>query len=62
MKPLVQRLSEKTIVEIIKAEALIISDAALKLERPIARPAHFWNNLERRFQEDRSRLEREEAT
>lgn len=49
-------LTQKTINEIIKGKLPITSETALKLERFLGRPAHFWNNLERQFQEDRSRL------
>jgi len=49
-------LTKKTINEIIKGKSPITSETALKLERSLGRPAHFWNNLERQFQEARSRL------
>lgn len=49
-------LTKKTINEIIKGKSPITSETALKLERSLGRPAHFWNNLERQFQEDRSRI------
>lgn len=49
-------LATKTINEIIKGKSPITTETALKLERCLARPAHFWNNLERQFQEDRTRL------
>lgn len=49
-------LSKKTINEIIKARVPITAETALKLERALGRPAHFWNNLERRYQEDKIRL------
>ncbi|MBF0381007.1 MAG: HigA family addiction module antidote protein [Magnetococcales bacterium] len=49
-------LAKKTINEIIKGKSPITTDSAQKLERVLGRPAHFWNNLERQFQEDRSRL------
>jgi HTH-type transcriptional regulator / antitoxin HigA len=49
-------LTKKTINEIIKGKSPISSETALKLERSLGRPAHFWNNLERQFQEDRSRF------
>jgi addiction module HigA family antidote len=52
-------LTKKTINEIIKGKSPITSETALKLERSLGRPAHFWNNLERQFQEDRSRLAEE---
>ena len=53
-------LTKKTINEIIKGKSAITSETALKLERSLGRPAHFWNNLERQFQEDRSRLAEQE--
>jgi len=46
-------LTNKTINEIIKGKSPITSETALKLERSLGRPAHFWNKLERQFQEDR---------
>ncbi|MCJ7683401.1 MAG: HigA family addiction module antitoxin [Desulfobacteraceae bacterium] len=52
-------LTKKTINEIIKGKSPITSETALKLERSLDRPAHFWNNLERQFQEDRSRFAEE---
>lgn len=52
-------LTKKTINGIIKGKAPITSETALKLERSLGRPAHFWNNLERQYQEDRTRIEEE---
>lgn len=49
-------LAKKTINEIIKAKSPITPETALKFERVLGRPAHFWNNLERQYQEDRTRL------
>jgi addiction module HigA family antidote len=49
-------LSKKTINEIIKAKSAITSETALKLERTLGRPAHFWSSLERQYQEDKTRL------
>lgn len=49
-------LAKKTINEIVKAKSPITPETALKLERTLGRPAHFWNNLERQYQEDRTRL------
>ena len=49
-------LSKKIINEIIKAKSAITAETALKLERTLGRPAHFWNNLERQYQEDIIRL------
>jgi HTH-type transcriptional regulator/antitoxin HigA len=52
-------LTKKTVNEIIKGKSPITPESALKLERSLGRPAHFWNNLERQFQEDRTRLAEE---
>ena len=52
-------LTKKTINEIIKGKAPITPETALKLEHSLGRPAHFWNNLETQYQEDRSRLAEE---
>jgi HTH-type transcriptional regulator / antitoxin HigA len=52
-------LTKKTVNEIIKGKSPITPETALKLERSLGRPAHFWNNLERQFQEDRTRFEEE---
>jgi len=49
-------LAKKTINEIIKAKSPITPETALKLERVLGRPAHFWSNLERQYQEERTRL------
>lgn len=53
-------LTKKTINEMIKGKAPITPETALKLERSLGRPAHFWNNLERQFQEDRARLKEQQ--
>lgn len=53
-------MAKKTINEIVKGKAPIRSDTALKLERTLGRPAHFWSNLERQYQEDRTRLAEKE--
>ncbi len=53
-------LAKKTINEIIKGKSPITPETALKFEKILNRPAHFWNNLERQFQEDRSRLVEQE--
>jgi len=53
-------LSKKTINEIIKAKAPISHETALRFERTLGRPAHFWNNLERQYQEDQIRLAEKE--
>ena len=49
-------LSNKTINEIVKAKSTITAETALKFERTLGRPAHFWSNLERQYQEDKTRL------
>jgi addiction module HigA family antidote len=49
-------LSKKTINEIIKAKSAITAETALKFERTLNRPAHFWSGLERQYQEDKTRL------
>lgn len=53
-------LAKKTINEIIKAKSPITPETALKLERTLGRPSHFWSNLERQYQEDRTRLAEQE--
>lgn len=53
-------LAKKTINEIIKAKSPITPETALKLERTLGRPAHFWSNLERQYQDDRTRLAEKE--
>lgn len=53
-------MAKKTINEIIRGKAPITSDTALKLERTFGRPAHFWSNLERQYQEDRVRFTEKE--
>ena len=49
-------LAKKTINEIIRGKAPITPETALKFERVLGRPAHFWNNMERQYQEDIVRL------
>ena len=49
-------LAKKTINEIIKAKSSITPETALKLERVLGRPSHFWSNLERQYQDDLMRL------
>jgi addiction module HigA family antidote len=49
-------LSKKTINEIVNAKSAITVEIALKFERTLSRPAHFWSNLERQYQEDKVRL------
>jgi len=50
----------KTVNEIVKGKAPITADTSIKLERVFSRPAHFWNNLERQYQEDLARLAEQE--
>ncbi len=52
-------LTPKTINEIIKAKAPITPETAVRLERVFGRPAHFWNNLEQNYQEQKIRLEKQ---
>ena len=47
---------KKTITEIISGKAVITAKTALQLERVLGVPASFWNNLERNYQETRTRL------
>jgi len=49
-------LSKKTINKIIKGKSAITAEIALKFKRILGRPAHFWSNLERQYQEDKVRL------
>ena len=49
-------LSKKTVNEIIKGKAPIQPDTAVNLEKVFKRPAHFWANLERIYQERLARL------
>jgi addiction module HigA family antidote len=49
-------LSKKTINEIVKAKSAITAETSLRFERTLGRPAHFWSNLERQYQEDKTRL------
>ncbi len=46
----------KTVNDIIKGKSPITPEIALKLERSLGRPAHFWENLERQSQEDCMRI------
>ncbi|MCL2440107.1 MAG: HigA family addiction module antitoxin [Treponema sp.] len=50
-------LSKKTINEIVKAKSAITAETALKFERTLGYPAHFWSNLERQYQEDKTRFD-----
>lgn len=53
-------LAKKTINEIIKGKSPITTETALKFERALRRPAHFWSNLESRYQEDCTRINEKE--
>lgn len=53
-------MAKKTINEIIKGKSPLTPETSLKLERVLGRPAHFWNNLERQYQEERIRLAEQE--
>lgn len=46
----------KHINEIIKGKAPVTPETALKLERAVGHPAHFWNNLQRLYEETQTRL------
>jgi addiction module HigA family antidote len=48
-------LTPKTVNEIVQAKAPITAETALKLERVVGRPAHFWQSLESLYQEARVR-------
>jgi len=48
-------LAPKTVNEIVQGKAPITAETALKLERVVGRPAHFWQNLESLYQEARVR-------
>lgn len=48
-------LTPKTVNEIAQGKAPITAETALKLERVLGRPAHFWQNLESLYQAARVR-------
>ena len=50
-------LSGETIAGIIERRTPITADIAVKLESVFNLPAHFWSNLERHYQETKTRLE-----
>lgn len=50
-------LSKKHVNEIIRGKASLQPATAIKLEKVFRRPAHFWNNLELLFQQDKARTE-----
>lgn len=49
-------LADETINEIIEGKTPMTADIALKLESVFNLPAHFWSNLERHYQETKTRL------
>ena len=49
-------LTPKTINEIVNGKAPVTPETAVKFERVLGRPAHYWNNLEQQYQEDLVRL------
>ncbi|QOY55322.1 HigA family addiction module antidote protein [Candidatus Sulfurimonas marisnigri] len=54
-------LAKKTINAIINAKASISTETAIKFEKVLGRPAHFWNNLELLYKEDLARLEEKKS-
>jgi addiction module HigA family antidote len=58
---LLTSIPKETINEIIKGNAPITSEIALKLERVFQLPAHFWINLEQQYQETLIRLQVNQA-
>lgn len=54
-------LARKTINEIVNGKSPITSETALKFEKVFPRPARFWLNLERNYQETKARLQRRES-
>ncbi|HYN77202.1 MAG TPA: HigA family addiction module antitoxin [Lamprocystis sp. (in: g-proteobacteria)] len=48
-------LTPKTVNEIVQGKAPITAETALKLERVLGRPAHFWQNLDSLYQAARVR-------
>jgi HTH-type transcriptional regulator/antitoxin HigA len=55
-------LTPKTISEICSGKASVSPTTALNLEKVFGRPAHFWLNLQRRFDEAAARQEAEAAS
>lgn len=53
-------LTSKTVNEIAQGKAPIKADTALKLERVLGRPAHFWQNLDSLYREACVRQEEQE--
>lgn len=54
-------LTAKTINQIVQGKAPLTQDTALRLERVLGRPAHFWNQLEAAYQEALARARAAEA-
>lgn len=54
-------LAPKTVNQIVKGKAPLSHDTALRLERVLGRPAHFWNRLEADYQEAVARARAVEA-
>lgn len=54
-------LAAKTVNQIIQGKAPLTQDTALRLERVLGRPAHFWNQLEVEHQEALARARAAEA-
>ena len=48
-------MAKKTVNQMVNGKAPITPATALKLERVFNRPARFWGNLEREYQETRAR-------
>lgn len=55
-------LTPKTISEICNGKAPISPTTALSLEKVFGRPAHFWLNLQRRFDEAQARAKEQERS
>jgi len=49
-------LTPKTINEIVRGKAVLTTDTAIKLSVVFGMSTDFWNNLERNYQEDLSRI------
>lgn len=49
-------LPPKIVDELLKGRARIYPETALKLEKALGRPAHFWTELERHYREDKARI------
>lgn len=53
-------ISEKHIISILKANASVTPETAIKFERAIGMPADYWLNLESHYQETKARIAEEE--